>query len=171
MALEELGPTFIKVGQILSTRSFLLPPSIIDELSKLQDEVKPVSFEQVKVLVEKELDGSLDTLFDSFTDIPIASASIAQAHRATLLSGELVVVKVQRPGIARLIATDMDILHNLATLIERYIEESQRYDPVNLVDELSRSMKREIDFSNEARSIEQFGANFRNKPDVKVPKV
>ena len=171
MALEELGPTFIKVGQILSTRSFLLPPSIIDELSKLQDEVKPVLFEQVKVLVEKELDGSLDALFDSFDEIPIASASIAQAHRATLLSGEQVVVKVQRPGIARLIATDMDILHNLATLVERYIEESHRYDPVNLVEELSRSMKREIDFSNEARSIEQFGANFRNKRNVKVPQV
>jgi len=171
MALEELGPTFIKVGQILSTRSFLLPPSVIDELSKLQDEVKPVPFDEIKVLAEKELDGSLDALFDSFDKIPIASASMAQAHRATLLSGEQVVVKVQRPGIARLIATDMDILHNLATLVERYIEESHRYDPVNLVEELSRSMKREIDFSNEARSIEQFSANFRNKPDVKVPKV
>ncbi len=171
MALEELGPTFIKVGQILSTRSFLLPASLIDELSKLQDRVKPVPSVEIRELVEKELDGSLETLFESFEDVPIASASMAQAHRATLLSGEQVVVKAQRPGIARLIETDMDILHNLATLIERYIEESHRYEPVNLVEELNRSLKREIDFSNEARSIEQFRANFKNKTDVYVPKV
>ncbi len=171
LALEELGPTFIKVGQLLSTRSFLLPPAFIDELSKLQDKVKPIPFDEVKAVIEKELKSRLELLFDSFDPNPVASASIALAYRATLLTGERVVVKVQRPKIIRLIETDMGILRDLAGMIERHLEEAQQYNPVAMVEELSRSMKREVDFMNEARSIEQFGANFERVPSVHVPKV
>jgi len=171
MALEELGPTFIKVGQLLSTRSFLLPPAFIDELSRLQDKVKPIPFDEVKIVIEKELKSSLDLLFNSFDQNPIASASVALAYRARLLTGEQVVVKVQRPKIIRLIETDMTILHDLAGMIERHLDEAQQYNPVAMVEELSRSMKREVDFMNEARSIEQFGANFEKVPTVHVPKV
>ncbi len=171
LALEELGPTFIKVGQLLSTRSFLLPPAFIDELSKLQDKVKPIPFDEVKALIEKELKSTLELLFDSFDSNPVASASIALAYRATLLTGEQVIVKVQRPKIIRLIETDMAILSDLAGMIERHVEESQQYNPAAMVEELSRSMKREVDFMNEARSIEQFGANFKHVSSVHVPKV
>jgi ubiquinone biosynthesis protein len=171
LALEALGPTFIKVGQLLSTRSFLLPPPFIEELSKLQDKVQPIPFDQVKDLVEKELNGSLETLFQSFDSEPIASASMALAYKATLPSGEQVIVKVQRPKIIPLIETDMSILHDLVVLIERHIEESRQYNPVALVEELRRSMRREVDFMNEARHIEQFAANFKNVEPIHVPKV
>ena len=170
-ALEELGPTFIKVGQLLSTRSFLLPPSYIDELAKLQDEVKPVPFDQIREVIEEEFGDTLDSLFLSFDPKPIASASIAQAHRAALHTGEKVILKIQRPHLRRIIETDMAILRNLAGLIDRHIEESRQYDPVAVVDELRRSMRQELDFTHEARSVEQFHQNFVDETDIYIPKI
>jgi ubiquinone biosynthesis protein len=170
LALEELGPTFIKLGQLLSTRSFLLPPKIINELSQLQDQVRPEPFESVKTLIESEL-GPLDKIFTMFEPEPIASASIAQAHRAVLPSGESVIVKVQRPNISRLIEADMDILNNLAILIERHIEESRQYEPVAIVAELRKSMMKEVDFKNEGWHIEQFRKNFAGDHSVYIPRV
>jgi len=171
MALEELGPTFIKIGQLLSTRSFLLPPEFLTELAKLQDQVAPVPFDEVKELIEEELGASIDVLFDEFNTEPIASASIAQAYRARLYSGEDVVVKVQRPNIARVAQVDMEILHDLSVLLERHVEESRQYEPVEMVEELTRTMHQEIDFTNEARNIEQFRNNFKKSRTVYVPNV
>ncbi|MBN2355081.1 AarF/ABC1/UbiB kinase family protein [candidate division KSB1 bacterium] len=170
-ALEELGPTFIKLGQLLSTRSFLLPPEFIEELSKLQDRVRPVAFDQIKIIIEQELGKPLDQLFSHIETKPLASASIAQAHKAVLPDGEKVVVKVQRPNILGLIQTDLAILNDLAVLIERYIEESRQYNPVDIVYELNRTTSRELDFTHEARNVEQFGRNFIDNPDIAVPTV
>ncbi len=170
LALEELGPTFIKVGQLLSTRSFLLPAQFIEELTKLQDKVKPVEFDQVRQLINREL-GDLDKVFTDFETIPIASASMALAYKATLLNGQKVVIKVQRPGLKRLVDVDMDILHDLASLLERHVEESRQYEPVSVIDELRRTMQRELDFTNEARNIESFSKNFEESRDIYVPRV
>ncbi len=169
LALEELGPTFIKVGQLLSTRSFLLPAHYIEELAKLQDRVKPVPFETVRVMLEEDLEAPLSSVYSEFNTEPIASASMAQAYRARRISGEHVIVKVQRPGLRQLVDVDMAILHDLAKLMERHIEESQQYNPVSIVEELRRSMMRELDFTSEARSVEQFRNNFRDDKNVHVP--
>lgn len=171
LAMEELGPTFVKLGQLLSTRPFLIPLELVIELSKLQDEVAPFSFEQAKEIVEKELKTSLDQLFFSFDKAPIASASLSQVHRAKTREGDEVVVKIQRPGIKPIIDTDMEILADLANLLERHIPESRQYDPKGMVDELSKTFRREVDFKNEARNIEIFALNFKDDPAVFVPRV
>ncbi len=171
MALEELGPTFIKIGQVLSTRSFLLPPAFIQELSKLQDRVKPVPFEEIRKIIEAEFGAPIDQVFQEFDTEPIASASMAQAYRARLHTGEDVVVKVRRPNIVRIAQVDMEILHDLAMLVEKHVEESRQYDPVGMVKELKRTMQQEVDFTNEARSIEQFRNNFKKSRTVYVPRV
>ena len=170
MALEELGPTFIKLGQLLSTRSFLLPPSFIEELACLQDNVKPVDFESVRQILQDEI-GDLSVCFSSFDPNPIASASIAQVYRATLPNGEAVIVKVQRPQLNRLIQVDMDILHDLATLVQRHVEEAEQINPVGMIDELRRSMLLELDFTNEARNIELFAAQHSHNPHVRLPRL
>src|SRR5690606_21704034 len=134
--LEDLGPSFVKLGQIASTRPDLLPADVIAELKKLQDAVVPVPFDHIKEAVERSLGTELSELFDEVDPEPLAAASIAQVHRATLRTDEGprdVVVKVQRPGIAQTIASDLDILHALAALVERAIPESRIYSPVGLV--------------------------------------
>jgi ubiquinone biosynthesis protein len=171
LALEELGPTFVKLGQILSMRPFLIPLELVIELSKLQDQVAPFDFPQVKIIIEEELKASLTAYFSSFDQEPIASASLSQVHRATTLDGQAVVVKVQRPGIEKIISMDMDILRDLANLLERYIPESKQYDPRGMVEELARSLRREIDFHHEARNIEIFAENFKEDETAFVPKV
>ncbi len=171
LALEELGPTFVKLGQLLSTRPFMIPLELVIELSKLQDEVAPFSFEEAKKIVEKELKASLNDLFSSFDKTPIASASLSQVHRAETNKGEEVVVKVQRPGIKPIIDTDMEILTDLTNLLERYIPESRQYDPKGMVDELTKTFRREVDFKNEARNVEIFALNFKDDPTVFVPRV
>ncbi|MGB2697115.1 MAG: AarF/UbiB family protein [Candidatus Zixiibacteriota bacterium] len=171
LAMDELGPTFVKLGQLLSTRPFLIPLELVVELSKLQDEVAPFPFKEAKKIVEKELKASLDELFFSFDEVPMASASLSQVHRAKTREGEEVVVKIQRPGIKPIIDTDMEILTDLANLLERYIPESRQYDPKGMVDELTKTFKREVDFKNEARNIEIFAMNFTDDPTVFVPKV
>ncbi len=171
LALEELGPTFVKLGQVLSMRPFLIPLELIVELSKLQDQVAPFDFAQVKEIVESELGAPLMSLFSEFDTGPIASASLSQVHKAKTVDGRVVVVKVQRAGIRKLIDMDMEILRDLTSLLERYVPESKQYDPKGMVEELARSTKREIDFNHEARNIEIFAENFKDDPTVFIPKV
>jgi len=171
LAIEELGPTFVKLGQVLSTRPFLIPLDLVIELSKLQDEVAPFPFDQAREIVERELKAPLSKLFLSFEESPMASASLSQVHRAKTKHEEDVVVKIQRPGIKPIIDTDMEILADLANLLERYIPESRQYQPRGMVDELAKTFRREINFKNEARNIEIFGSNFKDDPTVFVPRV
>jgi len=171
LAMEELGPTFVKLGQILSMRPFLIPLELVEELAKLQDEVAPFSFEDVKKIVERELKAPLETNFYYFDPIPIASASLAQVHKAVTQNGDKVVVKVQRPDIKKIIDSDMSILKDLASLFDRYIPESKQYDPKGMIEELSKTFRREIDFKNEGRNIDIFRENFKEDKTVFVPRV
>jgi len=171
MALEELGPTFVKLGQILSTRPFLIPPDLVVELSKLQDEVKPLDFPQIKKQIENELGAPIDELFQNFEERPIASASLAQAHRARIRDGIEVVVKVQRPDIEKVIQADMDILRDLARLLVRYVPESRQFNPLDIVEEIARTMRKELDFMNEARNVEHFRKNFQGVDFIYIPRV
>jgi ubiquinone biosynthesis protein len=171
LVLQELGPTFVKLGQIASTRPDLLPEEIIRELEKLQDQVPPFSFEEVRSIVQQELGGELDQIFRYFEDVPLAAASIGQVHRAILHSGEKVAIKVQRPNIANVIETDLEILQDLAVLAERRLEWAARYQIRDMVEELSRSLRAELDYTIEARNAEKISNQFRNDPNICVPNV
>jgi len=171
LALEELGPTFVKLGQVLSTRPFMLPMEYIEELSKLQDQVEPMPADMAMRILSRELGRPVEECFSEFNDKAFASASLAQVHDAVLLDGTQVVVKIQREGIKEIISSDMRILYDVASLLERNIPESHQYDPNGLVEELSRSTQKEINFLNEARNIEIFADNFKDEPGIKVHKV
>ncbi len=171
LAIEELGPTFIKFGQILSTRADILPQEYITELLKLQDAVAPFPFKDVVRAIEQEFKRPVHELFSSIDQTPVAAASIAQVHRATTLAGEDVVIKVKRPGIEKTIETDTSILNYLARLAYRYIQESRIYDPTAVVDEFSRVIKRELDLTLEASFTEKFRLNFADDARVIVPMV
>jgi len=171
MAMEELGPTFIKLGQVLSMRSFLIPPELARELSKLQDRVSPVGFDAIKPVIEAELGGKIESFFSYFESSPVASASLAQAYHAVTKDGSDVVVKVQRPNIKDIVEADIDILMDLAQLIERHVPEISQYDPVGIVEELARTTRRELDFYNEGRNAEIFARNFARERMIHVPKV
>lgn len=169
MALTELGPTFIKLGQLLSTRPDLVGIELAEELKQLQSDVPADPFESVKALVEEELGQPLDELFTSFDEEPIASASIGQVHRATLLSGERVVVKVQHVNIEKVIRDDLDILAGVAQLAE-HINEFKPYRPVATAAEMSRTLRRELDFGREERNLYQFGVLFGDNSALRIPK-
>jgi ubiquinone biosynthesis protein len=172
--LEDLGPSFVKLGQIASTRPDVLPPEVIVELKKLQDSVPPVPFDEIKEQVERSLGVELLDLFETFDATPLAAASIAQVHRARLRSEDGVqdvVVKVQRPGIAETIASDLDLLHAFAALVERAIPESRIYSPVGLVQQFDRAIVSELDFTAEAENAARFGQNFAGYTNVKFPDV
>ncbi|HEX8959957.1 MAG TPA: AarF/UbiB family protein, partial [Geobacteraceae bacterium] len=171
LALEELGPSFVKLGQLLSTRPDVLPISYITEFTKLQDMVPAFSFEEVQNQIRAELQGETEDLFASFEQEPVAAASIAQVHRARLVSGEAVVVKVRRPGIVELVETDIDVLMGLALLAERHLPGSDIYDPVGLVREFARTIRREMDFSREGHTIEKIAGNFARDKTLYFPKV
>lgn len=171
MALEELGPTFVKAGQLMSSRPDLLPHELIVELEKLQDSVPPFSGEEAERLVEQELGKPISDLFYEFTDTPIASASIAQVHEAVLQGGEKVAVKVQRPRIEQIIEVDLEIMLHLATLMEKHLQGMDILNPAGIVNEFERSIRKEIDFTIEATHIERFGNNFRRVQTIYVPKV
>ena len=171
MAIEELGPTYIKLGQVLSSRPDLIPDDFRRELSKLQDRVPPFAFSDVIKIVETEIGGSLLASFDFFDEQPFASASIGQVHRAGLPDGEVVAVKVQRPGIKRIIEVDLEIMLHLATSMERNIKEIALYKPVKIVEEFARTLEREIDYKIEATSMERFARDFLDDPTVYIPKV
>ena len=171
MACEELGPTYIKFGQILSTRPDLVPIDFIKELSKLQDNVPSSPFSEVSKIIEAELGGAPEDIFDFFEETPLASASIGQVYRATLKDGEAVAVKVQRPGIKKIIEVDLEIMLHLATLMERHIEEMSLHQPVKIVEEFARTLEKEIDYNIEATSMERIARNFLNDLTIYVPKV
>ncbi len=171
LAMEELGPTFVKLGQLLSTRPDVIPKEYIEEFRKLQDMVPSFAFEEVKAQILRELGCPAEELFTELSPVAIAAASIAQVHRGRLQTGEVVVVKVRRPGIEKVIKTDLDILMGLAYLIERHIPASEIYDPVGLVKEFRRTIQREMDFAREGHTIDRFAANFAGDKTVHVPKV
>lgn len=171
LALEELGPTFIKLGQLLSTRPDIIPLDFISELKKLQDRVPAVPTSEIMEQLERELGESADTLFATFEPEPLAAASISQVHRGVLKNGEQVVFKIRRPGIQRIVDTDVDILLGLAYLVENHLPGGEMYDPNGLVKEFRRTINRELDFSREGRTIERFSVNFKDDETVRIPKV
>lgn len=171
LALEELGPTFIKLGQVLSTRSDLLPPSYVTELALLQDSLSPVPEDVIREVLETELGGPVEKVFAEFDLKPLASASIGQAHAATLLDGTEVVVKVRRPGAAEQIEVDLEILHNLAAQAARRWEDAADYDLPGLAEEFSRTLRGELDYLGEGRNAERFAENFADNPGVHIPQV
>lgn len=170
-ALEELGPTFVKLGQILSTRPDLIPPAYIDEFSKLQDNVPPFPYEDAANQIKMELGVEVEEVFTNFDPNPIASASLAQVHKATLQNGAQVAVKIQRPDIKPLIESDIDLLYLLARLVENSIPELRLYSPRKVVREFERAMTRELDFTIEAANAERFRRNFGLNPNLYFPKV
>ncbi len=170
-AFEELGPSFIKLAQILSSRPDLITSEYANEFKKLQDEVPPFPLEEAKRIVEEEFGKPLRTLFLQFLDEPVAAASIAQVHFAKLIDGSDVIVKVQRPGIRDQIETDINILWTVARLLERHVPESRFFNPSGIVDEFSKTLRRELDFVGEARNCSRFAKNFKDDPDIHIPRV
>ncbi len=171
MVLEELGPSFIKLGQLASTRPDLVPPEACAEFEKLQDTVSAFPVSQVREIIETELGDSLEVLFKEFDETPVASASISQVHKAVLPDGKVVAIKVQRPGIRGTIEVDLEIMFHLAELIEKHIQGMETLDPVGIVNEFSRTIKRELNFDIEAGNIERFARNFQSDTTLYVPKV
>jgi len=167
--LEELGPTFIKFGQILSTRPDFIPKSLFKELEKLQDEVPP--FGNPEDVIKRELGAPPEKLFASFEKKPVAAASVGQVHRAVLESGDIVAVKVQRPDIEKTVATDMEILADIAHLMEKHIPESRAYHPRAIVKDFARIMEDELDYTKEAQNMTRFHRNFSGDPMICIPKV
>jgi ubiquinone biosynthesis protein len=170
-ALEELGPTFIKFGQILSTRHDLVPETYITELARLQDMVAPFRYDEAREVIEKELGKKIEDVFLSFDPEPIAAASIGQVHRAKLLEGDEVAVKVMRPGVEKLVEIDLAIMMSLARFAEKHIKESKFFNPVGFVEEFSRIIRHEIDYVHEAKNAERFYTNFAGSQTVKIPKI
>lgn len=171
LVLEELGTTFIKLGQILSTRPDLIPEEITKELTKLQDQVPPFSFLEVRKQIENELGSALEDLFKSFEAQPLAAASIGQVHRAEMLDGKKVVVKVQRPGIEENIRIDLEIMLDIARLIEKHTDWSQFYNFTEAVLEFEDILLNEMDYLVEGQNIDVFQKNFKDVEDVCIPKV
>jgi ubiquinone biosynthesis protein len=171
LALEELGPTFIKLGQVLSTRPDLVPPEFITELQKLQSNVTPFSSDLALEIVKSELGRPIEEVFASFDKVPVAAASLAQVHRATLKDGKVVAVKILRPGLQEVIEPDLEIMRNIATLMERYIEEAKLIGAVGIVQEFSKNLRRELDLKSEAGNVRRFAHNFEGDPTVHVPDV
>ncbi len=171
LALEELGPSFIKLGQLMSTRADLFPPAYIDELKKLQDRVPPVPFSEIKEVIEEELKRPLSEIFKEFEPDPIAAASVAQVHRARLATGEELAVKVIRPGIDRKISQDIRLMYYLAEKIEHNFEIGQILGGTNLVKEFERTIFKELDMFIEAGNIEKFAANFKDVDEIYIHRV
>ena len=171
LAFEQLGPTFVKLGQVLSTREDLLPPTWTTELAKLHSHVAPVSFDDLLPVVEQALGRSPFEVFGNLESEPYAAGSIAQVHRANLASGTPVILKIRRPGIEAKIDADLRILEHLAHLVEHEIPEVRRYRPVQVVGQLRGSLERELDLAVEARNTERFARNFADDLDILVPRV
>jgi len=170
-ALEELGPTYIKLGQVLSTRPDLIPVEFTEELSKLQDSVPPFPFADAETIIQRELGAPASDVFDRIDTEPAASASIGQVHRARLKNGEEAAVKIQRPGIRAVIEVDLEIMLHLATLAERHVEELALHKPVTIVEEFARTLEKEIDFRIEAANIDRVAQGFLGDPTVYIPTV
>ena len=169
--LDELGPTFVKFGQLLSTRPDVVPPDIVFELKGLQDQVTPFSFEEAEQVIREELGLTIEQLFLEFDETPIAAASIGQVHRAVLPNGRSVAVKVQRPEAPRQIEADLELMYQVARLIGERVDALEFIDTVSLVDEFARTIRQELDYRLEARNAEQFHRDFVGHPHVRVPRV
>lgn len=170
LVLEELGPTFIKLGQMLATRPDLVPMALVDELRYLQDRVPPFPFDDVRGIVESELGRTLESVYESVDETPIAAASIAQVHLATLKTGEPVVIKVQRPRLNEAITADLRILAGVASMLESRVPETRPFRPRAIVEEFTKSLQRETDFLAEAASMERYRKNFADEPGLQVPR-
>ncbi len=171
LALEELGPTLIKLGQLLSTWPDIIPHAFVLEFEKLQDSVPSFPFEEALAQITVELGAPVALFFAEIDPEPLAAASIAQVHRARLITGEDVVIKLRRPGIVAVVEADISALMALASLAERHISGSELYDPVAVIHEFARTIRREMDFSREAHTIEKFRDNFKRTPWMYFPKV
>ena len=171
LAFEELGPTFIKLGQLLSSRPDLLPPAYLEELARLQDKIPPVPWAEIDAVIQREFGVSADQIFPAFDREAMAAASIGQVHRARLESGQEVVIKVRRPGIAQLVNVDLEIFGHIAALMEQYLEEFRDHSPTAVVEEFTASLSRELDFSIELTNIQRFTQQFRGNRTIHVPAV
>ncbi|MDT8358606.1 MAG: AarF/UbiB family protein, partial [Methanomicrobiaceae archaeon] len=170
LALEELGPTFIKLGQILSTRREIFPPGLIGELNLLTDRCSPLPFSQIRPVIEG-VTGPLEEVFSSVDEVPLAAASLAQVHRAVLKNGRMVALKVQRPGIAEVIETDLDILRSMARGIDARFPDLAVYNPRGLVREFSAQIRKELDFVRDGKNADQLRKNMRELSDIRVPRI
>jgi ubiquinone biosynthesis protein len=168
---DELGPTFVKFGQLLSMRPDVLPPDIIAELRALQDDVRPFPFEEAQRTIERELGNTIERLFLDFDDVPLAAASIGQVHAAILPNGRRVAVKVQRPGAPRQIEADLALLYQAARIAKERVRALDFIDTRALVDEFARSIRQELDYRLEARNAERFRRDFAGHPHVRIPRV
>lgn len=169
--LQSLGPTFIKLGQIASTRRDLIPKEIAEELEKLQDQVTAFSFQQVRDMIEMELGDTLENLFQDFSETPLATASIGQVHTAHLRTGEYVAVKIQRPDIKPIVETDLEILDDLARLTESKISWAKTYQLRSIIEEFSNSLRAELDYQTEGRNSERIAKQFNDQKEIHIPKV
>ncbi|MBE9106840.1 AarF/ABC1/UbiB kinase family protein, partial [Nostoc cf. edaphicum LEGE 07299] len=169
--LLDLGPTFIKVGQLFSTRADIFPGEYVEELAKLQDKVPAFSYEQVEAIVEKELGKKIPELFHNFEPIPLAAASLGQVHKAVLHTGESVVVKVQRPGLKKLFEIDLQILKGITRYFQNHPKWGRGRDWLGIYEECCRILWEEIDYLNEGRNADTFRRNFRGYDWVNVPRV
>ncbi len=170
LAFEHLGPTFVKFGQIMSTRTELLPPEMIDELKKLQDQAKPVPFSEIRAMLEENCP-DLDLWFRKIDEVPVASASLAQVHRAYLTDGTMVAIKIQRPGIGEIIETDIGILKSIAERIEVVFPETRLYNPTGMVEDFAHQIVKELDFTRDGRNADRMARNFRDVPGIRFPKI
>jgi ubiquinone biosynthesis protein len=171
LVCEDLGPTFVKLGQLLSTRPDLLPESYTSELAALRDDVRPFPFAQVETILREEYKRPLTEVFASIEEVPVASASISQVHRAVVLGGRVVALKVRRPEIAKVVRADLDIIKNLAQLVERSLPHLAVYRPLSLACEFERTIKRELDFSAERRNMQRCRTQFAKDPSAHIPLV
>ncbi|MCX5672980.1 MAG: AarF/ABC1/UbiB kinase family protein [Planctomycetota bacterium] len=169
--LEELGPIYVKLGQVLGSRTDLVPPEFIEEFHKLQDRVKPFPTAEARTEIERELGGPVEKFFDEFGPEPFAAGSVAQAYHARTKDGRAVVVKVRRPGIRQLLEADIAILTRLAQLAEHYVPEFRILRPVMMAEEFGQTIRREIDFISEASNTQRFGEAFAEDPHIRVPHV